>query len=423
MGKVFKLAVISGLVSSLISSNALATSLYLTELNTTDVALAGAGWAARANDASTAFNNPAGMTRLEKDQYEVGIGAIYISTDFELDDNATVQGNSKNADGIVPVGGAYYVEKINDDFSWGLAFIGYFGLGLDYDDDWAGRYFLDDVTLQTVGLQPSIAYKIDDQWSVGAGVVFAYSILEQNIAVNNITPDLNDGALTLEDTDTSLQFNFGVLYQQNENTRFGMQYLAETDVKFNDVASTKNLGPVLSGIVDQRNLADMKLDFSMTLPQMVHLSMYHQVNDELAILADVTWQEWSKFGKITLAVDNSEGLSLDINKNYKNTRGISIGAQYMLNPDLKLNTGISYHSAMVSDKNRTADLPAGDSIRLGIGGDYRLDEESTFKVAYELLYQGDFTMDRDRGTPSGRLSGEYQDISMSFFTVSYNSTF
>ena len=50
--------------------------LFLTEFGTEDVALAGAGWAARAQDASTLFKNPAGMSRLQGNQFQGGLQAM-----------------------------------------------------------------------------------------------------------------------------------------------------------------------------------------------------------------------------------------------------------------------------------------------------------------------------------------------------------
>ena len=52
--------------------------LFVTEFGTEDVALAGAGWAARAQDASTLFKNPAGMSRLEGNQFQGGLQALYF---------------------------------------------------------------------------------------------------------------------------------------------------------------------------------------------------------------------------------------------------------------------------------------------------------------------------------------------------------
>ncbi|WNC74142.1 outer membrane protein transport protein [Thalassotalea psychrophila] len=411
------------LFTGVLSSTVHASSLYLTELNTTDVSLAGAGISARAADASTAFTNPAGMTRLTEDQYEAMLMPIYVSLDFDLNEDATSQGHTNNSEAVLPSGGAYYANKVNDDFSWGLALVGYFGLGLEYGIEWAGRYYIDESILQTLGLQPSVAYKVNDKWSVGAGVVVGYSTLRQTLAVNNLDPQLGDGKITLEDSEVSYQFNFGVLYELSQSTRFGMQYLTETDLDFDDVASVKNIGPFYQGIFNRSGLTGSSVDITMTLPQSINLSAFHQINSHWNMLASASWQEWSKFGTLNIYIDANEGIQSTLEKNFDDVVAASIGGQYQWSDTLQLSFGTTYQSSMVEDKYRTPDLPLSDSVRLGFGTKLDLDEQSSLKIGYELLWLGDIKLDQERGPLTGRLAGEYKDSAMHFFSIGYSSNF
>ncbi len=85
--------------------------VYLYEVNATEVGLAGAGWAARADDATTAFTNPAGMMRIEGREFEVMLMPIYLQVDFEENSNTTVSGGSKDASDWLPGGGFNYVRR------------------------------------------------------------------------------------------------------------------------------------------------------------------------------------------------------------------------------------------------------------------------------------------------------------------------
>lgn len=408
---------------ALISTSASAGTLYLTEINSTDVALTGAGWSARANDATTAYTNPAGMIRLEGSQYEGMLMPIYLVSDFEADSDNTVPGNTKNADAWLPSGSFYYANRINDKWAFGVSVAGYFGLGLDYDDDWAGRYFINESLLQTIGIVPSVAYKIDDKWSVGAALTIGISKLKQTYNVNNVLDGLDDGLLTLEDETVSYQPSLGVLYQLDQNTRFGLSYLFEADLDFEDIATPKNIGPTLQAAFDMTGLTNSKTDFTLTLPQMINVSFFHQLNSSVAVLGNTTWQEWSKFGLIEVDINSTQDISTTIDKVYEDVWGASLGMQYQYNEKWLINTGVTYNSRMVEDKNRGPDLPLDSSIRLGLGGDYALSDKTRLKFAYELLYFGDVSIDKQGGPLNGRLSGEISNSMMHFMSISYSKEF
>ena len=123
--------------------------------------------------------------------------------------------------------------------------VGYFGLGLEYENDWVGRYYVREVKLQALGIQPALAYQVTDWLSLGAGVVALYGVLEEKVAVNNIGPNQSDGKLKIEDNDLTYQANLGVLVEPRKGTRFGLTYLSEGDLKFKDEPKFSNLGPGL----------------------------------------------------------------------------------------------------------------------------------------------------------------------------------
>ncbi len=181
-----------GLVGLLLAAgSAQAGGLYLYEIGSADVGLAAAGYAARAQDAATAFTNPAGMTRLKQPSLLAGAQPMYLHMDFSADGNTNAPRSGRrtasgDTNGWMPAGGLFYVHPVNDRLALGLAMAGYFGLALDYQDDWVGRYYVQEATLQAAGIQPAIAWKINDQWSVGAGVAVLYGILDEKMAVNNV---------------------------------------------------------------------------------------------------------------------------------------------------------------------------------------------------------------------------------------------
>src|SRR5512147_1857696 len=117
------------LVSMLAGGTAWAGGISLYEFGSPDVGLAAAGYAARAQDASTVFTNPAGMSRLEKSQVLGGLQALYGNVEFSPNSATTVSGGDGGvAVGWIPGGSAFIVQKLNQDWSVGFGVLSYFGL-------------------------------------------------------------------------------------------------------------------------------------------------------------------------------------------------------------------------------------------------------------------------------------------------------
>ena len=388
--------------------------LYLTEVSTTETSLAGAGFAARAQDATTVFTNPGGMTKLEGTQIQLTSQALLIDSDFNSDGNG-----SSDLNAWTPGGSFMISHKVNEDWSVGFSMAGYFGLGVDYDNGWDGRYYVDEVTLGTVSFQPTVAYKINDQWSVGVGVALLYTQFEQKLSVNN-PGSTEDGRLKLDDNTTSGQVNLGVLYEPVEGTRFGIQYLSESELNLKTRAKFKDLGPVMEGALGAAGLLNSKINMDMTIPQSLMFSAFHQVTPKLAILGNVGWQDWSEFGKVDVHVKSDSPTKLTANRGYDDTWHFAGGIQYQLTEQWRLNTGLAYDTSMVDDDEVTLDMPTADSWRYGIGGTYAYSETLEFSLGYEIVWFDDVDADVERGLPASKVSGTYEAHAIHFFSVSAN---
>jgi len=411
------------LLGALIASSVHAGGLYLYELGTPDVGAAGAGWAARAQDAATVFTNPAGMTRLNKSELLVGIQPLYLQAEFSPDSNTTTSGPDGDASTWLPAGGLYYVHNLMPKLKIGLSTVGYFGLGLEYENDWVGRYYIQEIKLQALGIQPALAYQVTDWLSFGAGVVALYGVLDQKAAVNNIGPNQDDGKLKIEDDDWTYQVNLGVLVEPRKGTRFGLTYLSEGDLEFKDEPDFSNLGPGLEAILRAQGLLDAEIEVEFTMPQAVMLSGYHELNDRWVIMGNLGWQDWSEFGKVGVTVASEDTSSLTVDRNYKDTWHVAVGGQYRVADPWLLTAGVAYDSSMVDDDDRTPDLPLGEQWRFGLGASYDWSENLALGLGYTFLWSGDLDMDVNRGPLAGRVSGKYENTSMNFINFYLNWKF
>ena len=305
----------------------------------------------------------------------------------------------------------------------GVSAVGYFGLGLEYENDWVGRYYVREVKLQALGVQPALAYQVTDWLSLGAGVVALYGVLDEKVAVNNLGPNQNDGKLKIEDSDWTYQANLGILVEPRKGTRFGLTYLSEGDLKFKDEPDFSNLGPGLEAALQAKGLLDGEIKIDFTLPQALMLSAYHELNDRWAIMSNLGWQDWSEFGQVGVTVASDDTSSLTVDRNYKDTWHAAVGAHYRVAAPWLLTAGVAYDSSMMDDKDRTPDLPLGESWRFGLGARYDWSENLAFGAGYTLLWSGDLDMDVNRGPLAGRVSGTYENASMNFINFYLNWKF
>jgi len=397
--------------------------VWLYEGGTPDLGTAGAGRAAMATDASTAGANPAGMTRLDRSQLLTAVQGLYVNSKFDTERSDYGGGDGGNAGGFVPSGGLHYVYRVTDDFRLGVSAGSYFGLGVDYGDDWAGRYYTTEAELLTFGVNPGAGYRVNRWLSVGAGVSMLYATLDQKVAINNSAvppqqPGSADGRLELDADDVGYGFNAGILVSPWSNTRFGLTYRSEVDLEFKDAAKLKNIRPVLQGILNLSGLAGSKVDIDMTIPQAVMFSAYQQLTDRWAIMGNVGWQDWSEFGKQDLTLSSTTATSFTKDLGYDDTWHFALGAQYRFAERWLWSVGAAYDTSPVDDADqRTPDLPLDRQIRIGTGIQYDWNEDVTVGVAYEYLDAGKAEIDQEGGLLQGPLKGEYDPNVIHFFAV------
>jgi len=384
--------------------------IILYEIASPDIGYASAGYSSRAEDASIVYRNPAGMNQLEGVQLSGGVQAIYGGVQFSPDagTSATLGGNDGgNAIGWLPGASLFVVAPLDEDWRLGFGMLSYFGLAEDYDDNWVGRYYVQDSTLLGLSLMPTVSYEAADWISIGVGLNAMYGYLKNDTAVNNVLGP--DGQMSLKDTTWGFGANVGMLFTVDDQTRIGVNYLSPVDLNFSDTPSFSGLGPGLSLILaNPRNL-----NLKITVPQSVMVSIFHALNEKWAIMADAGWQDWSEFGYVEAGVENG-GVST-LNLKFQDTWHLALGAQYQASKQLRLTGGVAYDSSAVDDQNRSVVLPIGETWRFGSGAQYVLNENLTLGADFTLMWMGDMSV--SQGSPTSRrglVQGSYDNA---FFTI------
>ena len=404
----------------LVGGSAHAGGIMLYEFGSPDVGMAAAGYAARAQDASTVFTNPAGMSRLEKSQVLGGLQALYGNVEFSPNSATTTSGSDGGiAVGWIPGGSAFIVQKLNQDWSVGFGVLSYFGLAESYEDNWVGRYYVQKSTLIGMTLTPAVSYRVNNWLSVGAGLNMMYGYVDSEIAINNIGEARPDGKLKYDDNRWGYGANLGILVEPKPGTRFGLTYLSEVKLDFGAVPEFSGLGPVLEAALRSRGLTTNNLDLSMTVPQMVMFSAYHEFNRQWAIMGNVGWQNWSRFGQVEVGINSSNPTTLTKDSDYNDTWHVALGVQYRpaLETPWTFSAGVAYDSSAVDDDKRSVVLPMGETWKFALGAQYAVTPSLTLGAAYELAWMGDMSVNQERGPLAGRVAGDYGNSSLSFFAI------
>lgn len=387
---------LSLMLAALLSPSAMAGGLALYETSTANSALANAGAAARAQGAETIASNPAGMTKLEGTQLQVNGGVVYGDLELDLDNGGN---NCGNALQTAPLGSVYLTHAINDQWVAGFGMFGSHGLGIDYGDGWDGHSYVQSAKLTGIAFAPSLAYRIDANWSVGASLIAMHGALESSL-------DMGLGGQEFSDSDWAYGGSFGVLYELDQHSRIGLSYFSELKWELEDQ------------LFDRVNRSGLGVD--MMIPQTVTLSGYHRLNDQWALLASANWQQWSRFGDVDVAFI---GHSKTKDMHYKDTWHLSLGTQFDVTPTLRLSSGIAYDSSAVDDAHRTVNLPMGEGWRWGLGASYQLSPATKLEASYTLAWLGDMAVHHDGGLIRPEISGTYNNSYLNFFNIGVQHQF
>ncbi len=381
-----------------------------------------AGGAASAEDASTIFFNPAGMSRLSGQQLTVAANLIRPSTNFAgTTTGLAIAGTNPGGDAgkwaMTP--NFYWASELNAQTRVGVGINVPFGLETNYSPTWMGRFQAVASRLQTVNINPAVSYQVNERLSLGAGLNYQRVDGTLSSAVR-YGPAL-EGTSTVSGRDAAWGYNLGLLFQASPQTRLGAAYRSR--IKYN-----------LSGSVAFANrpaglalaVPDGAVSLVVSMPDSLSFSVFHQLDERWEIMADATWTGWSVFKELRVLRANGATLSLTP-ENWRDTWRIAAGATYHYSPQWLARVGVAFDQSPVSDPYRTVRIPDADRTWLSVGGQYSLSKDSALDVGYAHLFVKNATFNQNPTINTdlfgkGFLSG-YSSNSVDILSVQYRHNF
>jgi long-chain fatty acid transport protein len=330
---------------------------YLSEIGTPgSLGTAGVANSTNTFGADSSWANPAGMTGL--DQFTIFAGLQIVAPIQEFDPAVATKGGDDggNAGETGAIPSFFLVKPLSENTRFGFSLVAPFGGGIDYGDDFVGRYSVQNAMLSGVALSPAIGYAINDRISIGGGASIALTMFEQEIAINQGTDP--DGKVKMEDLDDwGVQPFLGLTIAQSDRSLWGIVYRAEMDVDLSgDLEFSGLTGPVSP---------EGDIDVGWDNPQWLEIGFRHRVSDEWIFFANADWQDWSAFSENVLAVSVGPGgvAAGTLERNWKDTWHIGFAAARKTGDNIA-SFGVSYDSSAVDDADRTFDLPVDETFKL-----------------------------------------------------------
>lgn len=383
----FKKSLIAAAVT-LASTQTFAAAFQLNEHSASGLGRAYAGEAAIADNAAVLSRNPAAMTRFDK--MALSVSGTYIKPDVDVEGDiyagpakmASASQSDIAPDAFVPA--TYFIQPLNDQWAWGIGMFSNYGLATEYSKNFAAGAGAGDTELLTFNINPNIAYRINSNFSVGAGINAVYAKAELNRYAGALAPALTARTGIVHNSDTAIAhlkgdtwgfgWNVGTMYEVNEDHRFALTYRSQVDLSFDGD---------FKGLSSGYNTVDgnLKLD----LPAQAEFAGYHRLNPQFAVHYSVNWTDWSAFQELK-ATSNScaGGVCLQKDEKFKDSTRYALGGTWYINPSWEARIGFAYDKTAIEAEYRSLSIPDSDRVWYSAGATYNIDKDMSvdFGMAY-----------------------------------------
>lgn len=370
---------------------------------------------AHVEDASAITHNPANLTDLDSLDTALSLMAVRISVDYE-----GVSGTATTVDPWKYLPAMYAAMPLKDDrFAVGLGVHSPYGLSNEWDPDGAFRYTAPWFTeLKTININPTFAWKINEQLSLGVGldVMWSELRLKQLYPWALITgdPGAPEGELSAKGDGFGVGGNIGVTWRFADRHRLAATYRSQMEVDYDGDFNVSNFPggfPV--------GAPGSSFGSSIKFPDIVSIGYGLEINDRVRVGADVEWLQFSNFKTLPLEVGAPPPLvPTSVNQDWDNTFTFGIGGDWRVTDALTLRASYQYYMTPIPDETLSPTIPDSDQNVVTASIEYAWGR-SRLELAYGLvLYK-----DRDITNNQNPAFNGHYEFSVHLITAGYRFTF
>lgn len=356
---------------------------------------------AQADNPSAIYYNPAGMSQLDGTQASINGRFLRLETEYE--NTLGISEDMQAEWAVVP--SAYITSDFSTEkWTFGLGMFAPFGLSTSWSDTGLLRYVTTDTSFNMVDINPSVAYQLLDELSIGAGIdyynVYSYkSELKQNFI-------LADSDVELDVDADGWGFNLGLLWKPREQHSFGLAYRSRVDLEFSGELKYENI-PAGLGFP---STITFNVTEDLTLPSIASGGYAFRPIDKLKLEFDVYWVEWSTIDRADIIDDDTGLLLSSTDADWDDTWVFALGGEYLLNERLALRAGYFFMENAIPEATFNPSVPDSDLHGFNIGLGYTIDRV-TLDFVYTLGIYKERDIDNNAGAAAGTtVDGNYDSI-------------
>ncbi len=340
------------------------------------------------SDASSLFFNPGAMGFMDHNSILIGTNPIFASNTYW---NSETSNSSYTAETDNPTGTPFHFYAVwgpkDGKFKFGIGAMTPFGSGVNWGNTWDGRDMLNELTLKAIQIQPTVAFRISDKLSIGAGLdITLGSVNLMRTLLLDARQDGNnysEGSVSLEGSASlAYGYNIGILYAASEKIDLGLSYRSKVDMKIEDGDAEFVVPSSIAGLFPDGNT----FNASLPLPSVISAGLTYHISENFEIGTQFDWVGWSAYKSLDFDFKtNTPGLEDSSSpRNYEDSWVIHLGGEYVLENNLQLRAGLYYDKTPVQDGYMTPETPDNDRLGLTAGIGFAIGEH--FQLDLSFLY-------------------------------------
>lgn len=434
----WRLASMFSIVGALSANQAVqAAGFAISETSGSFVGTAFAGAGSAKGDLSTMYRNPATMMSIEKRHAAAAQVSLimpnikFTNASSYFFNGALISGtNSGNAGSATPIPSAYLMYNAGHNLRLGVGVTSPWGLKTEYDLNSVMRYRAVRSQIETVNVNPNVAWRFHRQWTVGAGLQIQYMKAKLsrvadvggiiNVGAAGFTPGSRDTLVDVYGNDWGYGGVIGFIYEPVESTRLGLTYRSHIAHRLEGKATVYNkpasaVALIQAGL-DRLPTSGDAVSSSLTTPETINFSFTHEIDPKWTVMGDALWTNWARIEDLKINTTNRFGVALPTSiekQSWQNTIMVSLGTTYKPHQDWKLKLGLAYDQSPVHTEFRSPRLPDADRYWTAVGATYSPNHWVDLDLSYAHLFVKDGTSSLAStklagGTTTDNLMGNYK---------------
>jgi len=385
---------------ALLSSNVNAAGFQLNEFSAAGLGRAYSGEGAMADTPASASRNPALLSMY--DRAALSVGGVFIDPGVDITGRSP-SGASLDAKNIAPtawVPNFHYVQPINDQWAVGASVTSNYGLATEFNDNYTAGPYAGKTDLTTANMNLSAAYRLNQHFSFGLGfdAVYAKAKLERYAGESGAQLGIpaDTQISRLKGDEWGFGWNAGILYEVDENNRYGFTYRSEVKVDFDgdyksSLPSSLNPAQGMTGLPWGTDGSTIPGSLNLHLPEMWEVSGYNKVAPQWAVHYSLAYTSWSQFKELKATGNNGQTL-FQKDEGFKDAYRIAIGTTYFYDDNWTFRTGIAFDDSPVPAGTRSISIPDQDRAWISAGTSYAFNKDASVDVGVSYMHGSKVTI-------------------------------